>query len=533
MRNEVVRASVSLLVGLLLLSMLGWIVHKSGPGLVQVAPLALGAGLADDALRTEEPLIRLQVTRSGETPTLNLPMTEPIDARRYERAVLLVEEPHPEYRFAFAWVLANEPGAPRVVLMDRVDDTRHELDLVDRPDWVGTVRGAAFVLGGPAGPPITVSHARLSPVSADMITLYRDLLIDWMTFEGWSGHSVNFIRGWRPGGPVSPVLAVALWVLLSIGVYAIWSAAGRHGLASGSLVFIFMIGWLSLDLRWQTDLSRQMAITWDQYSGKTWEEKRLSAEDGELFALVRAAKDYFGDESRRVFVVAERDYSYPALRAKYHLLPHNADHQLPRLEYLRAGDYLLSLGTGDDRLQLNRIRVQDPRGAGVVDEGSRPFTADELDGSGSELVRDLDAPGGYARVQQGSTGDLITLRTADALAPGYYNLRFLLASSESPGQALIRVGAYGGASNRPEQWFMHRVNVSPDGYITVDLGVVLPEASHLAVRVTGASPGLRSAGFEIGTLEWRREPMLASSGNLRRVVEPVLQSRAGTLYRVR
>ncbi len=528
-----VRPVVSLTIGLLLLLGLGWVLDQSGNSLLRVAPLSTVSGHGDAGPHVEPRRIQLEITRSGETPTLNLPMAEPIDARRYDRAVLVTDDRRPEYQFAFAWVLADEPSMPRIALMERVDDTRHELDLSNQPDWDGTIQGAAFVMGGPTGSPVTISQALLSPVSAGIIALYRDLLTDWMTFEGWSGHSVNFIRGWRPGGPVSPVVAVALWVFLSMCVYAVWSAAGRQGLVGGSLVFIFMAGWVTLDLRWQVDLARQLAITHAQYSGKTWEEKRLSAEDGELFAWVQTVKEYLGDEIRRVFVVAAHDYSYPALRAKYHLLPHNADYQMPRLEHLRADDYLLLLSGGEDRLQLSQIRIPGSPDTGLVGRRDLRFTAEQLDGSGSELVTDPDAPGGYARVQRRSAGDLITARTPEPLPPGYYNLRFALASRESPGDALIRVGAHGGERGRPEHWFMRRVAVNPDGYTVIDLGVVLSEAGHVVVRVTRASPGLLSAGVEIAPLEWRRKPLLVSSGNLRRLLEPVLLSPAGTLYRVR
>ncbi len=62
-------------------------------------------------------------------------------------------------------------------------------------------------------------------------------------------------------------------------------------------------------MRWQLNLWRQLDMTRFQYAGKSWEDKRLAAEDGRLFAFMREAKAKIGDAPAHVFVFCGRGIS--------------------------------------------------------------------------------------------------------------------------------------------------------------------------------------------------------------------------------
>jgi hypothetical protein len=90
-----------------------------------------------------------------------------------------------------------------------------------------------------------------------------------------------------------------------------WSS--RHGNPGAArhitvLGIFFIAGWLLLDGRWQFNLVRQIDVTAKQYAGKTWRERHLAAEDGQLFAFVEKVRAKLPPPPRRVFVVADEHY---------------------------------------------------------------------------------------------------------------------------------------------------------------------------------------------------------------------------------
>jgi hypothetical protein len=133
------------------------------------------------------------------------------------------------------------------------------------------------------------------------------------------------------------LLAVALWYV---------GARRREGIAALPWVLgaLFVIAWTVLDLRWTSNLVRQVDATAAKYAGKDWRERHLAAEDGPLFAFIEKVRAKLPASPARVIVVADADYFRG--RGAYHLYPHNVyfdprQNTVPAPSTLRSGDYLV------------------------------------------------------------------------------------------------------------------------------------------------------------------------------------------------
>jgi len=138
--------------------------------------------------------------------------------------------------------------------------------------------------------------------------------------------------------------------------------------------------WLAADVRWKADLWRQLRLTQDRYAGKSWREKRLSAEDGELFRFAMDVKEALPQAPQVIFLVTgdpEGADRYLALRSRFHLLPHNVNANYwypPGPSEIRPGQYVLVFGPRphvryDERSGMLRWSPDGGIGAGAARSG--------------------------------------------------------------------------------------------------------------------------------------------------------------------
>lgn len=266
-------------------------------------------------------------------------------------------------------------------------DLRNTLDADD------IIAQFAISISGVLRDPVTLSQAGFEPLTA--ATLLSTVWSQWTAFEGWKGHSINFVIGGVDNAIVSPVAACAAWVGMALLLQILWSVIRRFsrrldhwhsGAASlfsngfgiwdwRQAVLIILIGWVVLNARWQLDLWRQLQDTLHRYAGKTWEEKHSTSNDGFLFQFAEEVKARLPAAPQRiVLVVGEgtKVEEYWLRRIGYHLLPHNVSKEfisIPRGSLLRRGDYLLVLGDDPaESLDAARGLVQLGNSGGVVGE---------------------------------------------------------------------------------------------------------------------------------------------------------------------
>jgi len=175
--------------------------------------------------------------------------------------------------------------------------------------------------------------------------LLRDRAAEWLSFEGWSGTSLNTITG---GAIVQdlplPVLLAAAGALAMLASFLLLRLRALRAPWPIAVAVIFLAAWFVADLRWEWNLARQAVVTHDQYAGKDWRDKHLAAEDGQLFEFIEKARAKLPATTSRVFVVGEQHYFRD--RAAYHLYPQNVYFEpyrdvLPPGGALHPGDFLV------------------------------------------------------------------------------------------------------------------------------------------------------------------------------------------------
>jgi hypothetical protein len=208
--------------------------------------------------------------------------------------------------------------------------------------WSGKIIGVGLVSRGPLAGPLLVDRIEFVPTS--VWTTIDGMVSDWVEFEPWDGGSIHFMAGGNPSlrHPLPLFLGIAM--LVAIGLYLVVIVLGHTRFEPQAALAIALLGWAVVDARWQLNLWKQLDITRYQYAGKSWEEKRRSAEDGRLFEFMTAAKAKIGDAPAHVFVFADDEFD--RVRGAYHLYPRNVTVQPKRQSLLpaatfKAGDFLV------------------------------------------------------------------------------------------------------------------------------------------------------------------------------------------------
>jgi len=242
------------------------------------------------------------------------------------------------------------------------------------PNWNGTINGLALGLKGAYAQPVVIRGATAKTMST------REILVDrvreWLTFEPWSGSSINLIIGGADTQdlPMPFIFAaiVGLAALLYAGL-ARWRPGWLGGTGAIVIGTMFVAGWFVLDARLQWNLMRQARVTAETYAGKSWRDRHLAAEDGMVFAFIEKVRGLLPPPPARVFMVADEHYFRD--RAAYHLYPYNVffspwANNMPPSSALRTGDYLVV---------FQRRGVQfDPAQQSLRWEGQAPVRAELL-----------------------------------------------------------------------------------------------------------------------------------------------------------
>ena len=301
----------------------------------------------------------LQVAKGSARITGNELFVVPADASGLIVVSLRTRLKSADYA-AIEWIAIDVPDHIDVSLLWRSDYKPEQLNSIplavvtgrllpavtrDHPGWLGNIEGLALAMKGPMAEPVRIRGVVAKTLSAGEVL--RDRAREWLTFEGWTGASINTVTGGADLQalplPLLLACAVALATLIVAGVRRVRPAAVPVGTFASLLAFV-LAAWLLLDARWMWNLARQVDTTAERFAGKSWEGKRLAVEDGPLFAFVQKAKEAMPDTPARVIVAADSHYFRG--RAAYHLYPHNVyfnprANALPAREYFRPGDWFL------------------------------------------------------------------------------------------------------------------------------------------------------------------------------------------------
>lgn len=388
--DQLADAVLSLFAGAVLVVVLFWAYYMAGLGAVsavffQPDGLTLVVGQGG---RTGD---GLEIRQTGEEG-IAFASSSAVDvpAELYSRLIWTIEGLREQTDIHFVWATRRAPSTMREVPMQYTGEGLGQLDLALQRDWRESIVGIGLMIYGELPEPLIVRRLELRQATPDFASLVARLRAEWSVFEGWSQRSINFVMGGIPDGLFPPVLAAAAWCGLSSLFYLGLTLARRRSWRLQSFAVFFLVAWLALDARWQWDLWRQLELTYDQFAGKTWQEKRLAEEDGVLFQWVQKMKQHLPQSPVRLFVITADPAgatNYVQNRAHYHLLPHNVHSFLSRPPHeARPGDYVLVINP----VQNIRYRSEDAL-----------LVWDEHDSLPADLIHST-AMGALFRVRQGS-----------------------------------------------------------------------------------------------------------------------------------
>jgi len=234
-------------------------------------------------------------------------------------------------------------GVVNTVALKEASGRLLPLSLAKNPNWIGHIKGLALLIRAPIQEPIKIHGVRIKPMGA--IETMQDRLREWLTFEAWTGTSINNVAGGADLQDLPLPTALALVAALTL---AAWYGLSRRKPTLAALPLVaatlFVLCWGLVDARWMFNFGRQVSQTAMLYAGKTPEQRHLAAEDGALYAFIERARTKLPQQPARVFMVADAHYFRG--RGAYHLYPHNVffdpwRNTIPPPESLRAGDYVI------------------------------------------------------------------------------------------------------------------------------------------------------------------------------------------------
>lgn len=259
----------------------------------------------------------------------------PFDAASYRIVQVRVTGAYPAGGLLFVW--RSQKGEDNVRRVPLVSSGGRilPLRLTELDGWSGQVAGVGVIARGPMAAPLVVQSVELSPSS--VWTTIDGLFSDWFEFEPWDGGSIHFMAGGNPALTHPLPLFMGIAFMVGVALYLFVIVLGHTRFAPQVVIAIALLGWIAIDTRWQWNLWKQLDLTRFQYAGKTWEDKRLAAEDGYLFEFMRAARHEIGTKPAHVYIFADDEYD--RVRGAYHLYPLNV-HVRPKQQTLVAPDVL-------------------------------------------------------------------------------------------------------------------------------------------------------------------------------------------------
>ena len=290
-------------------------------------PLAIQAG----EIATSEEGITVNRLDARDRGIIRLAGAIP-DTSRFDRLRLETTGLAPDTRLGLVWRDSSRPQGGRVFWLPKPEQGTIDLGLADQSWWRNGIADLTLLIQGPATLPLTIQSIKLQATPTTFRPLLSQLWQEWTLFTGWTQRSINFLPAGKRNGLISPVLAVAIGVLVAGLIYLVirWRIDGPWRLVP--FAAIFMAGWLVLDARWQWEIAQQLELTRQKYAGKDTREKRLASEDRELFLLAEQIKKhvppggpiYLSVFQPQPIPIGNADYFSHHL--KYHLLPLELTH---------------------------------------------------------------------------------------------------------------------------------------------------------------------------------------------------------------
>ncbi len=240
----------------------------------------------------------------------------------------------------FFWRSAKTGEIFTMALEENVLD---HLDLKRHRQWGGHISEYGFIFTENSSQSWSLQGLEFFPGTLEQSWL--SIVSDWLEFEVWSQHSINFIYGGAANGRLPATLVVGAWVLLSLLLYSLLMHWKKHPVNARKIAAVVLLGWMLLDARWLFNLLQQLQLTHNVYAGKSLAEKYESGLDADYYRYFQHLKKQILPASPQFVYVLGKKTDYFRAKTPWWLAPHNVFNQgsYPKLAYEKKGGYILIL----------------------------------------------------------------------------------------------------------------------------------------------------------------------------------------------
>jgi len=269
-----------------------------------------------------------------------------VKASDYRYLRITVERPASSIPPTFFWRQSNAPEQLDRLFIQENGTSLNELTAIG--GWRGEFSEIGLLIQGTAGERIAVGPVILEPDR--LATRLQNTWSDWSAFEPWTQRSINYLTGGRSDQALPLPPLVIAWIALTAAFAWLLTRSWQKGSGDSffsTMIAIFMIGWMILDLRWTVNCVRQITQTVNSYWRIDEDQRLAKGLDGEIFLHVKRLKtDVLSLHPARILIVGDESTAeYLLQRTKYHLLPHSAYASRGFLHELKPDnvDYVISL----------------------------------------------------------------------------------------------------------------------------------------------------------------------------------------------
>lgn len=186
---------------------------------------------------------------------------------------------------------------------------------------IDEIRYLVISVRGGLREPFVVRRVQIGQARPGFGEFQRMLWASLIETGDWTQRSINQVRFERSPLRVSPVVAVALWIGLTLLlVVALPIPGGRRPGVLALVAGLMAAGWFLLDAGWQARLLANHVDAVRQFGGKGVQERRQAGGDGRVFEFIEDLKAAVDDPMRRMVIIG--DIGFTHFRARYFAVPH-------------------------------------------------------------------------------------------------------------------------------------------------------------------------------------------------------------------
>ena len=248
-----------------------------------------------------------------------------IKARNFPFIEYQLSPLHPGLSVHLFWRNSDEPDKLHSVQLPLSTLKSNMANLSNEAGWAGTiVELTIFAQGDLRDTTFDLKQLTLLPATSGNIL--KQIASDALSLRVWTQASINAIKLGPTNTIMSPVLAISVWVALSIVMFMLlkWASTSFKCTPGSNQVLsfsgaVFLIGWIALDLLWTRRLLFQAEETNYLFAGKSMQDKKLADIDGGIYKDVSLLMGQLGKPGPRIWIVTKGISTFVGYRIKYHL----------------------------------------------------------------------------------------------------------------------------------------------------------------------------------------------------------------------